>query len=115
MKSMVSLHALAAELLEQAAGNHARRASRTIIGGRDRTMRQTLIALADGSELAEHESPGEATLFAVSGSVELRAGNDTWSLSEGDFVEIPPVRHSVHAAGPAVFLLTAVPEGHGSG
>lgn len=113
MTSTASLRSLAGELLEQATSNHAHRAARTVFGGRDRTMRQTLIAMAGGSELAEHESPGEATLFVLNGSVELKAGDDTWSLSEGDFVEIPPMRHSVHADGPAVILLTAVPEGHG--
>lgn len=112
MQSTVSLRELAGELLEQATGNHAQRASRTIIGGRDRTMRQTLIALGPDSELAEHEAPGEATLFVYSGSVHVRAGDESWSLSEGDFLEIPPTRHSVHAAGPSVILLTAVPEGH---
>lgn len=115
MQSTVSLRDLAGQLLEQATGNHAQRASRTIIGGRDRTMRQTLIALGADSELAEHESPGEATLFVYRGSVELKAGDKSWSLSEGDFVEIPPMRHSVHATGPSVILLTAVPEGHAAG
>lgn len=114
MTQTIPLRALADELLAEATGNQAHRAARTIVGGRERTMRQTLIALAAGSQLAEHESPGEATLFVVVGRVELKAGDESWQLAEGDFVEIPPMRHAVDAVDGSVILLTAVPDGHKS-
>lgn len=113
MSSPVSLRAMADELIDQASSNHAHRAARTIVGGRDLTMRQTLIAIAAGSDLAEHESPVEGTLFVLTGRVELRAGADSWVLAEGDLLQIPPVRHSVHALETSAFLLSAVPGEHG--
>lgn len=114
MPSTIPVRALADDLLEEATRNHAHRAARTISGGRERTMRQTLIALAAGAQMSEHASPGEATLFVVVGRVKLTAGDESWHLAEGEFIEIPPVRHAVDAVDGSVVLLTAVPEGHGS-
>lgn len=110
MTESIPFFALADELLAEARAANAGRASRTVFGGRDRTMRQTLIALTAGSDLAEHEAPDEATLLLVKGAVELRVGADAQSLRAGDHVEIPQARHSVHATEDSVFLLTAVPE-----
>jgi quercetin dioxygenase-like cupin family protein len=105
-----SLEALGRELLEEARRSSAHRAARTVVGGHERTMRQTLLALVEDAELEEHENPGEASLFVVSGRLVLRAGSDSWDGRAGDLIEIPQTRHSVAAHGDAVFLLTAVPQ-----
>ncbi len=65
------------------------RASATIFGGRDHDMRQTMIALALGHALGEHESPGEASLQVLSGEVRISAGEESWSGAAGDYLVIP--------------------------
>jgi quercetin dioxygenase-like cupin family protein len=107
--SKTSLDALARQLLEEARTASSRRAARTVVGGHERTMRQTVIALVGDAQLEEHQNPGEASLLVLSGRLEVRAGENSWDGRTGDLIEIPPSRHSVAAHGEAVFLLTAVP------
>jgi quercetin dioxygenase-like cupin family protein len=110
----VSLDAVAREQLDAARRSSADRASTTIVGGHERVMRQTVIALLADATLDEHENPGEATLYVVSGRVVLRAGGESWEARTGDLVEIPPARHDVHAVEDSVVLLSAVPRAHTS-
>jgi len=84
------------------------RAADTIHGGSDHALRQTVVAIVGGAELSEHESPGEATLQVLAGSVELRAGDDTTPLTAGQYSAIPPARHSLFATTDSVVLLTVV-------
>lgn len=101
----VDLPTLADELLAAAAGEHSKRAARTLpqhVEG----LRQTVIALHDGAALAEHNSPGPAALLVLRGSVRLVAGDDTVSLGTHQYVAIPPRRHSLHTDGDAVVLLS---------
>jgi quercetin dioxygenase-like cupin family protein len=105
------LDALAREQLEAARGGSAGRASATVFGGHEHTLRQTLIALLAGSELAEHASPGDATLQVLAGRVRLRSGEDEWHGRSGDLLIIPSARHSLHAAEDAVVLLTVAKPG----
>jgi quercetin dioxygenase-like cupin family protein len=107
-----SLDALARQLLEDAGRSDAGRAASTVVGGHEHVMRQTMVALKAGSQLSEHENPGEATLYVVTGRVELVAGEDTWQARSGDLVEIPPARHSLLAVEDSAVLLTAVPRAH---
>ena len=99
-----NLRSVGDQLLTEAYAGTSRRASSTLHNsGR---LRQTLITLVEGAELAEHESPGEATLQVLSGEVELRSGDTSVSLTSGDLVPIPSTRHSVHAGTDAMLLLT---------
>ena len=94
--TVTDLQELADDLLGQAAGEHSRRAGRTLphpVQG----LRQTLIALQDGAALQEHESPGPATLQVLRGRVRLVAGDDVVSLRAAQSAPIPPRRHSLHA------------------
>jgi quercetin dioxygenase-like cupin family protein len=109
-----SLDAVAREQLEAARRSSAARAATTIVGGHERTLRQTAIALLADAFLEEHENPGEATLLVVSGRVRLTAGADSWEARTGDLLEIPPARHGVLALEDSVVLLTAVPRAHAS-
>jgi quercetin dioxygenase-like cupin family protein len=70
----LSLDALAEEHLGLARDHASGRSAVTVHGGREHHLRQTLIALAGGRSLGEHESPGEATLQVLRGRVRLRAG-----------------------------------------
>ena len=104
----VSLTQLAEEQLEVARTAHSGRAAHTIHGGRDHLLRQTLIALAAGQSLAEHTAPGQATLQVMRGRVRLCTADDEWMGTAGDFLVIPRERHSLHADGDAVVLLTVL-------
>ena len=103
-----SLPAVADELLSTASSSDAGRAGRTLHGGHDHFLRQTVIALLSGRELGEHESPGEATLQVLRGRVKLVVGDNTADAAAGDHLVIPPARHSLLALEDAVVLLTVL-------
>lgn len=107
-----SLVALAREQLEAARRATSARASSTVVGGHEHRMRQTVVALVAGASLAEHENPGEASIYVITGRIELSSDGTTWEARTGDLVEIPPARHAVLAVEDSAILLTAVP-GHG--
>jgi quercetin dioxygenase-like cupin family protein len=109
----LSLDALARTSLAEAGTAASGRAARTVVGGHEHALRQTVIALACGRELAEHESPGEATLLVLHGRVRLVAGEDTWDGRRGDLLVIPAVPHRLEAVQDAAVLLTVV-KGHRS-
>jgi len=104
----LSLTLLADEHLEAARSAPAGRSALTVHGGHDHMLRQTLIAMAAGTELAEHNSPGQATLQVLRGRVRVTAGSDTWTGEPGGFLIIPPERHGLHADSDAVMLLTVL-------
>lgn len=101
-----SLNRLAEEQLAAARESSSGRAAVTVFGGREHDMRQTLIALVEGHGLGEHESPSEASLQVLTGEVRIRAGEESWSGTAGDYLVIPPSRHDLHAVSDAVVLLT---------
>jgi quercetin dioxygenase-like cupin family protein len=103
-----SLTALADEQLAQARQNHSGRAAHTIHGGHDHALRQTLVALAQGHGLGQHDSPGEATLQVLRGHVKLITAADSWDGKTGDYLTIPAARHSVDALEDSVILLTVL-------
>ncbi len=79
-----------------------------MFGGHEHQLRQTLIALCAGQQMAEHENPGEATLQVLEGRVLLRAGEVSWNGSVGDLITIPDARHSLDAVEDSVVLFTVV-------
>jgi quercetin dioxygenase-like cupin family protein len=97
---------LAKDLLEQARAADSGRAGATVFGGSTRSLRQTVVALAAGRELSEHENPGEATLHVLTGEVTLSSDGQTVTVGEGQLVAIPLARHALLANSDAVVLLT---------
>ena len=67
-----------------------------------------MVALLAGHELSEHDSPGQASLQVLQGHVRLTAGDETWDGKTGDYVTIPPQRHSLLALDDSVVVLTVV-------
>lgn len=104
VNEVTGLTALAEEVLERARGGSSGRAARTVHGGR--LLRQTLLALTAGSELAEHDSPAEATVQVLTGRIRLSSGDSGREVAAGDLVAIPPRRHAVAALQDSTFLLT---------
>ena len=102
----MSLQALAREQQELAATSTSGRSARTVWGGHEHVLRQTLIALTAHSSMSEHENPGEATLQVIAGRVRLDADGHQWEGRQGDLLFMPPARHSLLALEDAVVLLT---------
>lgn len=102
----VSLDAIARERLAEAGASSSGRSAETIVGGHEKVLRQTLLALRAGSDLTEHENPGEATVHVLRGRVTLSAGQVSWDGRSGDLLVVPAERHSLHALEDSVILLT---------
>lgn len=101
-----SLRQIAEDQLAAATGSSAGRSAKTVHGGRTHTLRQTLIALAAGNGLDDHESPGDATLQVLRGKVTVSDGEQTWEGSAGDFLVIPDRRHDLRAIEDSAILLS---------
>ena len=102
----LSLDALAREQLKRAASQSSGRSAETVYGGQEHVLRQSLMALTAGTVMAEHESPGEATLIIVVGRVRLVSGAVSWEGRPGDLNTIPSARHSLEAIEDSAVLLT---------
>lgn len=102
----LNLHEVGEQLLAEARVGPAHRAARTIVGGSEATLRQTLLALHAEASLGEHEAPGAASIYVVIGRVRLHTEQRAWRLSVGEFLPLPPVRHWVDAEEDSVVLLS---------
>lgn len=104
----ISLDELITDLFARAQEGSAGRAAHNLLAGREHPLSQTVIAIIAGHGLAEHDSPGEATLQLLRGRVRFTAGAASCELGAGDFLPIPRERHSVDALEDAVLLLSVV-------
>ena len=102
----LNLHVLARELLDEARESKPGRSAKTLVGGRDATLRHTVVALRADAQLADHESPGEATLYVIEGRVSLTVDNLATEVTEGEILEISQVRHGLTAHEDSVVMLS---------
>jgi len=102
----ISIEALARQQLNAAVASRSGRAADTVFGGHEKVLRQTVIALLSGMSLTEHENPGEATIYVLSGRVRLRAGDIAWEARTGDLLIVPDARHSLDAVEDSTVLMT---------
>ncbi|WP_109505521.1 LuxR family transcriptional regulator [Nocardioides speluncae] len=107
----VALAVLGEKLLAEARSASSGRYGVTIHGGHRHSLRQTLIGVAAGHVLAEHENASEVTLHLIRGRARVVAGADTVELAPGDYVVIPLEWDSFEALEDAVVLLTAAVRG----
>lgn len=101
-----SLPAHVQQLLAQARQVGSGRAAKTVYGGHEHALAQTVLALIGGQRLEEHENPGEATVQVLHGRVRLAAGDDVWDGAVGDLLTVPDRRHSLEALEDSAVLLT---------
>ena len=101
---MVVLSELAEALIADLRNHPAGRTAKTILSGT--VMRAVVIALKEGAEMSEHDSPPAATLYVIKGKVTLRAGDREWPVYPGQLIPIPPQRHAVEAHADSAILLT---------
>ncbi|MCL3861107.1 cupin [Actinotalea sp. K2] len=102
---MTDLVDVAAEHLAAARASKNGRSAQLLL--HDGVLRQTVIALVAGTELAEHNSPHAASLQVLSGRVRV-TGVDEAEVPAGRLVLLTHQRHAVAALEDSVFLLTTV-------
>lgn len=107
----IALDALGEKLLAEARAASSGRFAVTIHGGHINSLRQTVIGLAAGRTLDEHENTGEITLQIVRGRARVIAASDDAELVAGDYVVIPIEWDSFEALEDTVVLLTAAVQG----
>lgn len=73
----------------------------------DGPLRQTVIALTQGTELAEHNSPPAASIQVIRGAVSV-TGEEPTVIESGTIEALTHFRHAVAAIEDSVFLLTTV-------
>lgn len=102
----LSLDALARHLRAHAATAPSGRSAETVYGGHEHVLRQTLLALQAGQSMAEHASPGEATVYVLHGRIRVVADRASWDGRSGDLIALPRTRHRIDADTDTVLLLT---------
>lgn len=76
---------------------------------RDGVLRQSVIAMREGAELAEHNSPHAASIQVLVGRVRITGqGESAVEAVAGDLDVLTHQRHAVQALADSVFLLTTV-------
>ena len=104
----ISIEALARQQIAAAVAAPSGRAADTAFGGHEKKLRQTVMAFRAGTQLSEHQNPGEATVYVVKGSVWLRAGGESWQGKAGDLLIVPDGLHSLEAEEDSAVLFTVV-------
>lgn len=104
--SPAMLATIGRELLEQAHELDAGRAAKTLTPGAGGALKQTVLALTEGTQLEEHKTPGPATIQVLSGEVRLGASSGAVELEAGQWAPIPDELHDLVATSDATVLLT---------
>lgn len=81
------------------------RSSRTLL--KEGPLRVTLIVLAPGGGIPEHQAQGPITIQALRGSIDVRAAGERHRIAPGQLLAIDvAVPHAVSSDDGAAFLLT---------
>jgi quercetin dioxygenase-like cupin family protein len=72
-------------------------------------LRVTLVALAPGGVIPDHQAEGPITVQVLEGNIRFTAGGRVHDVGPGQLLSAGPgLRHAVASAGGAAFLLTVV-------
>jgi quercetin dioxygenase-like cupin family protein len=104
----LNVDAVGRNQLRKASAGGSGRGAEMVYGGQNTSLRHTVVALASGTSLSEHENPGEATVLVLGGRVRLVAAGESVEGATGDLLVVPPARHSLEALADATVLLTVV-------
>lgn len=106
--SKLNLQAKARELARVAQTATSGRAAHTIVGGHERRLRQTVVALRQGTTFGGRSQPqfGESTLLVITGQLWLAGSGTEWYGREWSHLVIPDTPYEVTAKTDATFLLT---------
>lgn len=107
--SPVGLDDLGRQLLDEADAEGNGRAAVTLTPSQGGPLKQTVLALRAGRELAEHTAPGPASLHVLRGTASLLVGDGETEVRAGAWVPIPTEKHALRAEEDCVALLTVVP------
>jgi quercetin dioxygenase-like cupin family protein len=81
------------------------RSARTLL--KDGPLRVTLITIAAGGHIAEHQADGPITVQALRGTIHFTAAGEVYDVRPGELLTVGAgIRHSVAATDEAAFLLT---------
>jgi quercetin dioxygenase-like cupin family protein len=106
MEVMNDLAHLTDEHLAKARADHHGRSAHLIV--HDGPLRQSVIALAAGTRLREHNAPPAASLQVLRGRVRLTAADGGRELRAGEVRPLPRGRNGLVALEDSAVLLTAV-------
>jgi quercetin dioxygenase-like cupin family protein len=104
----ISIEALARQQIAAAVAAPSGRAADTAFGGHEKRLRQTVMAFRAGTQLSEHQNPGEATVLVLKGTVWLKAGSEAWQGKAGDLLIVPNGLHSLTADEDSAVLFPVV-------
>jgi quercetin dioxygenase-like cupin family protein len=107
----IALGVLGEKLLAESKSVSSGRCAVTIHGGHVHSLRQTLIGVAAGHVLEEHENTAEVTLQLIGGRARVVVASVAVELVAGDYVVIPLEWDSFEALEDTVVLLTAAVQG----
>lgn len=83
----------------------AGRIARTLL--KSDVLRVTMVVLAPGGEIPEHQADGAITVHPLEGAIRFSALGEVHELQAGQLLSLAPgVRHSVTSRDGATFLLT---------
>ena len=83
------------------------RSARTLV--KEGPLRLTLIAIAPGGELPEHDADGPVSVHVIEGDIAFSAAGSSYALGPGDVLVLAAgVRHSARSEKGGTFLLTVV-------
>lgn len=102
----ISIEALARQQLKLARHSPSGRAADTVFGGHEKTLRQTVIGILQGTVLGEHDNFDESTIYVLQGRVRLRVGEVSWIARTGSLLIVPQSRHSLEAVEDSALLIT---------
>lgn len=103
---MSNLEALTSVHLAKARAAENGRSAEVLV--HDGPLRQTVLALAEGTELGEHNSPPAASILALRGRLRVTVADGHDEISAGELRVLTHDRHAVLALEDSVFLLTTV-------